>query len=446
MELVRKLKAREAANDPIRVGIVGCGQMGSGLAHAVGQAPGMEVRALADVDLERALRTFAELGVPDEWVVQANSVDEAQDALRRGRRVATQDAMLLPQLEALEANVEATGVVDVGARVAWESIQHSKPVIMLNVETDVTVGYLLNHKARRAGTVYTAASGDEPGVCKMLHEQAILMGFEVVCLGKGKNNPIDYSATPESCTAEAVAKGMNPKILASFKDGTKTMVEMAAVANSTGLIPDIPGMHGPKVEIEELARVFIPRTAGGIFSASGRVDFSTGAIAPGVFAVVYSDNARIRKDMKFITRAAGPYYLHFRPYHLCDIETPQSIAEAVLLGERTVAAEAMRAEVVGVAKRELRIGDRVGGLGSADIYGRLYEYQEARRLQAIPLGLAPDGIVTAPISAGQLLTEANFIPDTGTLIYRLRWEQDKMLGNGARPNNSRPPALALESE
>jgi predicted homoserine dehydrogenase-like protein len=427
MELVRKLQAREGAQNPIRVGIVGCGQMGSGLAHAVGQTPGMQVRALADIDLERAVRTFSELSVPPESLARARTVAEAEDALRAGRCVVTEDAMLLPQLESIEANVEATGVLDVGARVAWESIKQRKPIIMMNVETDVTVGYRLNHEARRVGAIYTAASGDEPGVCKMLHEQAILMGFEVVCLGKGKNNPIDLQATPESCAAEAATKGMNPRILASFKDGTKTMVEMAAVANSTGLVPDVPGMHGPKVELAELERTFIPRRDGGIFSAPGRVDYSTGAIAPGVFAVVYSDNARICKDMKFITRAEGPYYLHFRPYHLCDIETPQSIAEAVLLGERTVTAEAMCAEVVCVAKRPFRVGEKVGGLGSADIYGRIYQYGAACQLQAIPLGLAPGGIARAPISAGEIMTARSFEPDRSSFIYRLRQEQDALL-------------------
>jgi predicted homoserine dehydrogenase-like protein len=346
--------------------------------------------------------------------------------MRVGRCVVTEDALLLPQLESLEAIVEATGVLDVGAHVAWECIRQRKPIIMMTVETDVTVGYRLNHEARRVGAIYTAASGDEPGVCKMLHEQAILMGFDVVCLGKGKNNPIDMQATPESCAAEAAVKGMNPRILASFKDGTKTMVEMAAVANSTGLVPDVPGMHGPRVELADLERTFIPRRDGGIFAASGRVDYSTGAIAPGVFAVVYSDNPRVRKDMKFITRSEGPYYLHFRPYHLCDIETPQSIAEAVLLGERTVTAEAMCAEVVCVAKRGLSAGEQVGGLGSADIYGRIYEYAVACKLQAMPLGLAPGGRVRAPIRAGEIMTASNFDPDRSTLIYRLRQEQDAL--------------------
>jgi len=211
----------------------------------------------------------------------------------------------------------------------------------------------------------------------MLWEQALLMGFEVIALGKGKNNPVDRGATAESCYDEATAKGMNPKMLAAFQDGTKTMVELAAVSNATGLLPDVPGMHGPKVELEDLVRVFVPAADGGIFSTPGVVDFSTGAIAPGVFAIVRSDEPRIRKEMKFITRAEGPYYLHHRPYHLCDLETPQSIAEAVLLGEVTVASETLHSEVICVAKRDLRAGARLEGIGGHDWYGILVTHADA---------------------------------------------------------------------
>jgi len=220
---------------------------------------------------------------------------------------------------------------------------------------------------------------------------------------------------------------MNPKILASFIDGTKTMVEMAAVSNATGLLPDRPGMHGAKVEVEDLARTFIPREAGGLFARRGTVEYSTGSFAPGVFAVVYTDDARIRKDMKFITKADGPYYLHYRPYHLCDLETPQSVAEAVLLNEVTVAAETMHSEVVAVAKRNLKAGMKLQGIGSADIYGRVYTYAEARRLEATPLGIAAGGTVTDDIPKGQILSQANFTPDDSTFIYELRRRQDQML-------------------
>lgn len=433
MELVRKLKQRQADGRPVCVGLVGCGQMGSGLAHTINNVEGMAVRAIADADPNRGVTTFVEMGVPRQYIRSADTTSDIQDALNAGRAVVTEDATLLTEVQAIEVNVEATGVPDVGARIALSCIENHKPVIMLNVETDITVGAYLSHIARRNGVVYTVASGDEPGVCKMLHEQALLMGFEVVCLGKCKNNPIDPEATPQAYADEAASKGMNPKILASFVDGTKTMVEMAAVSNATGLLPDTPGMHGPKAEVDELTRVFVPRQDGGIFERRGAVDYSTGNFAPGVFAIVTTDDKRIRKDMEFITRADGPYYLHLRPYHLCDIETPQSIAEAVLLGEVTVASERMCAEVVAVAKRNLNAGERIDGIGSADIRGCIYTYEQARELRAIPLGIAAGGRTRTDIHQGNLLTEDSFAPDVTTFIYRMRQQQDKLLGEEARP-------------
>ena len=426
MELLRKLRARDEVHDPIRVGIVGCGQMGSGLAHATSAVRGMRVAAIADVDPARAIATFVDLGHDRADIVITDAAPAAADALAAGRPLVTADALLLPRLERLEANVEATGVPDVGAWVAYESIANRKPVIMLNVETDVTVGLYLSSLARKAGTVYTVASGDEPGVCKMLYEQAVLMGFEVVCLGKGKNNVTDFDATPESCAEEALSKGMNPKMLAAFKDGTKTMVEMTAVANSTGLLPDVPGMHGPLVDVHDLDRVFIPASDGGILSRRGCVDYSTGPIAPGVFAVVYSDNDRIRTDMRFITHAEGPYYLHFRPYHLCDLETPQSIAEAVLMGEVTVAAEGRHAEVVAVAKRGILAGQRVGGIGGPDYFGRIYTHEDLGRERLVPIGIAEGGVALRDIAKGSPLTYDAFAPDGTTFVAELRRRQDLM--------------------
>ncbi len=426
MELLRKLQQREAGNNPVSVGIVGCGQMGSGLAHTINNIKGMQVNAIVDINPERAIKTLQEMGVEKHNIFEVSNINQANDALLKGKRVVSADAMLMTDLEKIEANVEATGVPDVGASVALASIEKKKPIIMLNVETDITIGGLLNKKARQNGALYTVASGDEPGVCKMLHEQAVLMGFEVVCIGKGKNNPLDFDATPDSCREEALGKEMNPKILASFKDGTKTMVEMAAVSNATGLFPDVPGMHGPKVELEDLLNVYKPKTDGGIFSTKGTVDYSTGKIAPGVFLIVYSADKRIRKEMDFITHAAGPYYLLFRPYHLCDLETPQSIAEAVLLNEVTVVAENMNSEVVAVAKRDLKAGEHLKGIGSADMFGRIYTYHEARQMKAIPIGIAENGVVLTDIKKGTPLTESNCNPDESTLIYKLRKEQDKI--------------------
>jgi predicted homoserine dehydrogenase-like protein len=427
MELIKKLEQRASGNNPVAVGIIGCGQMGSGLAHTLNNIKGMQVRAIADIRPELAIATLQEMKISKHDIVETNSIGVANNALKKGKFLVTSDALLMTDLEQIEANVEVTGHTDTGAKVALTSIEKRKPIIMLNVETDVTIGYLLNQKARANNALYTVASGDEPGVCKMLWEQALLMGFEVACIGKGKNNVIDFDATPESCYEEAMSKDMNPKILASFKDGTKTMVEMAAVSNATGLLPDVPGMHGPKVELDELLNVFKPKADGGIFNLKGTVDYSTGKIAPGIFVIVHTDDKRIRKDMKFITHADGPYYLLFRPYHLCDLETPQSIAEAVLLNEVTVTTENMNSEVCTIAKRTIKAGEKVKGIGSADIFGKIFNYKEARALKAIPLGIAENGIALTEIPKGTLITEANFCPDQSTLIYNLRREQDNLI-------------------
>ena len=430
MELVSKLKEREENGNPISVGVVGCGQMGSGLAHTIGNIKGMKISAIADVDPEKGISTLMQMGYKKEDIVVTDLSSVAEAAIKNNKPLVTSNPFMMATLDGLEANVEATGVPDVGARFAYESIMNYKPVIMLNAEADITVGAYLNSLARKVGSIYTVASGDEPGVCKMLFEQATLMGFEVVTLGKGKNNVIDYYATIESCREEAESKDMNPKMLASFKDGTKTMVEMAAVSNATGLIPDISGMHGPKVELEDLSKVFISRADGGIFSGKGRVDFSTGAIAPGVFAIVYSEDKRIQKDMKFITKENGPYYLHFRPYHLCDIETPQSIAEAVLLDEVTVTAETMHSEVVCKAKRDMKTGEILGGIGGTDWYGYIMTYADSCAVGAVPIGIGQGGKVISPIKKGDIITRDKVELNRDSFVYKLRELQNSLIGDG----------------
>ena len=261
----------------------------------------------------------------------------------------------------------------------------------------------------------------------MLDNFSRTIGFEVVCLGKGKNNPLNHYATPDSCREEAEAKKMNPKMLASFQDGTKTMVEMAAVSNATGLVPDVPGMHGPKVDVPDLVKVFIPKEDGGIFSKRGCVDYSTGKVAPGVFAIVATDEPRVIRDMRFLSMGDGPYYMFYRPYHLCNIETPIAAAEAVIYGETTVVAKTMVSEVVAMSKRDLKAGETIQGIGSADIFNVIYTYKEARAKKAIPMGVAPGGKVLKDIAKGEMLTEDNFAPDASSFVYKLRQMQDSML-------------------
>jgi len=428
MELYKHLLKRETEGNPIRVGLVGCGQMGSGMVHVTNKMAGMNTVAISDIDVNRPLIELKSIGVPESQICVTNNKNEAEDALAKGKYVVTEDGILLTQLESLDVLVEATGYTEIGAEVAWNCIMNQKNVVMLNVETDVTVGVFLSRVAQKANCVYTVASGDEPGVCKMLYDFSRTIGFEVVCLGKGKNNPLNHYATPETCREEAEGKDMNPKMLASFQDGTKTMVEMAAVSNATGLLPDTPGMHGPKVDLEDLVNVFIPKEDGGIFTKRGCVDYSTGKVAPGVFAVVATDEPRIIKDMKFLGMGNGPYYMFYRPFHLCNVETPIAAAESVIYGETTVIAKTMISEIVSMAKRDLKAGETIQGIGSTDIFNTIHTYKEARAKKGIPMGVAPGGKALKDIAKGEMLTEDNFAPDASSFVYKLRQMQDAMLG------------------
>jgi len=427
MQLYEHLQKREATGHPIRVGLVGCGQMGAGMVHVTHKMAGMDTVAISDVDINRPLAVLKALKIPESEICVTNKLGEAEDALRQEKFLVTEDALLLPQMESLDALVEATGITEIGAQVAWNCILNQKNIIMLNVETDVTVGVFLNRMAQKTGCIYTVSTGDEPGVCKELYDFACSVGFEVVCLGKGKNNPVDHYATPESCREEAESKGMNPKMLASFKDGTKTMVEMAAVSNATGLVPDVPGMHGPKVDLEDLTKVLIPVEDGGILTRRGCVEYSTGKVAPGVFAIVTTDDPQIRGNMQFLGMGPGPYYLLYRPFHLCNIETPLAVAGAVIYGETTVVPKTMISEVVAIAKRDLKAGEIIGDIGGPDFFNRIYTYEEARAKRAIPMGIAPGAKVLKDIAKDEILTEKNIAPDTSKMVYKLRQMQDAML-------------------
>jgi predicted homoserine dehydrogenase-like protein len=434
MELYRQLQERADAGKAIRVGLVGCGQMGAGFMHVTNHMTGMETCVIADINVNRPLAELKTLGIADSAVRVTNQSGEAEDALAHGKYVVTEDALLLPKLQGIDAVVEATGMTSVGAAVASTCIDHRKHIVMINMETDVTVGFILSRLAQKAGCVYTAADGDEPAICMMLYDFARSLGFEVVTLGKGKNNTLDLEATPESCRELAELRGQSPKVLASFMDGTKTMVEMAAVSNATGLIPDLPGMHGPKVELDEVVHVFVPQQDGGILSRRGCVDYSTGKIAPGVFAIVTHPDKHIRSDMHLtFSMGPGPYFLFLRPFHLCNIETPLAVARAVLHGEPTVIPQTMVSEVVAMAKRDLHTGQIVDDIGGPDFFGRIYTYADARSLSAIPIGVAPRGQVLSNIGKGEPLTARNFRPDPTSFIYRLRESQDALLNVGQQP-------------
>lgn len=417
--LREKLEVLEREEKPIRVGLVGAGQMGRGFIAQVAGIPGMEVTAVADIDSERAMSAFGAVGL------EAVTGKEG----RPGHPNVTEDAADLARSDSVDVIVEATGIPEIGARVAFDGIHNGKHVVMLNVEADITIGPILTRMSRSAGVVYTGSAGDEPGAILELYDFARSLGFEVVAAGKGKNNPLDFAATPDSLADEASTKHMNPKMLASFVDGTKTMVEMAAVANATGMTPDIPGMHGPEETVpNRLADLFRLEEEGGILSSYGSVDYVRG-VAPGVFLIVQAGAEPVRETLEYLGQGEGPNHVLYRPFHLTSLETPISVARAVLYGEPTIASrDNPSAEVVAVAKRDLEPDETLGGIGSADYYSKIYNVDEAREM--LPIGLAEGARTTRPVKRRDVIHRAAVEPAHGTFVGDLRRLQESALGWG----------------
>jgi predicted homoserine dehydrogenase-like protein len=412
-----KLKVLERNGTPIRVGLVGAGQMGRGFIAQVAGIPGMEVTAAADIEPERAMGAFREIG--HEPVMDKEG--------KPGRPNVTDDTGELSRSDEVDVIVEATGVPEIGARVAFDAIHNGKHVVMLNVEADVTIGSILARMGRSAGVVYTGSAGDEPGAIMELYDFARSLGFEVVAAGKGKNNPLELLATPDSLADEAASKQMNPKMLASFVDGTKTMVEMAAVANATGMTPDKPGMHGPEETVpDRLGGLFSLEEEGGILTGYDTVDYVRG-VAPGVFIIVRTEDGPVRETLDYLGQGPGPNHVLYRPYHLTSLETPMSVARAALYGEPTIAPRGTpSAEVVAVAKRDLKPGEPLGSIGSADYYSCIYKVSEARDM--LPIGLAEGARTTSSIEQGDVITRASVELAEGTFVQSLRRLQETALG------------------
>lgn len=434
MSMRERLQARAAQRGPIRVGLVGAGQMGAGLMSQVEKMDGMRVMATADVVPGRAVAAFAESDVPAEAVV---AIDDdparASQLIDEGKRVATTSADVLAQMEALDVIVECTGVPEVGARVCHAAIEAGKHIVNMNVETDATIGYWLALRAKEKGVLYTLVAGDEPGSIKELYDFADALGFEIVMVGKGKNNPLDRTANPDTVAAKAQAQMMSPKMLASFVDGTKTMVEMTSIGNGLGFPPEIPGAHGPTCTVKDLAKVFVPKSDGGILNGVHCVDYAVGDVAPGVFVIITTDQPKIIRDLKYLRlNGHGNYWALYRPYHLANLEAPISVVRVVLDGEITLATERVPvAETVACAKRDLQPGEKIDALGGYTVYGFIDRADRARAEDMVPLGVVVGATVERPVKAGEPLRYADVALDESQTIVRLRRAQDQLTAQTA---------------
>lgn len=426
----KDLAARESGQNPIRFAVVGAGQMGVDIVSEVHQMKGIQVSAVADLELERARQAYAIAGYPSDRVICPGSAGEANDALRAGKFVVTDQPELIPQIELVESVVDATGNPEAGAHIALDCYAHKKNLVMMNVEGDITIGPILRRYAEKAGVLYTLAAGDEPTALMELYSFAMALGLEIIAAGKGKNNPLNREATPEPYEAEARRRGLNPMMLVEFVDGSKTMIEMAAVANAVGLVPDVPNMHGPSTSVPELNQVFKLKQDGGILNRKGVVDYAVGRVAPGVFLMVGTEHPRLRECLVLRDMGEGPVYTLFRPFHLCSMEVPLSVAWLSLYGRPTMQPlDQLSAEVTSIAKRDLVPGELLEGIGGRTHHAGLMIYGEARSQKAVPIGVAKEARVLRPIPKGTLICSDMVEVRNDTLIYRLRQEQDDFPGS-----------------
>lgn len=424
--LNNKLKELHEKKTGIKVSLVGAGLMGKGLVSQMMLVKGMIPSLVVSHKISDAVEAYTLAGISRDDIIVARTLEEINVGIEKNKFVVSDVTEYATKANLIDVVVDATGVPNTGAKIAFDAILNKKHTVMLNVEADVVVGPILNKLAKSAGVVYTGTAGDEPGSVKEIVDFAEATGFEVLAVGKGKNNPIDYDATPESVKEQAMKSKLKPLRLASFIDGTNTMVEMAAMANATGFIPDVRGGHGPTTDPKGLPKIYSLKEEGGILNKYKIVDYAHG-VAPGVFVIVTTSLPQVHHEMRFLKMGDGPNYVLYRPYHLTSLETPISIARAALYKEATIAPiyDKPVAEVITMAKMDLKKGQRLDGIGEYTVIGSIDTYETAKRENLLPIGLVNENtIVKQDIKKGEFITYDMVELDKSTMIYKLRQLQD----------------------
>ena len=434
MYIYQDLLARAQAGTPVRVGLIGAGKFGSMFLSQVPTTPGLEVAWIADLSPDRARAACRAVGWPDDLIAKTTFEEDARRLIASGTA---------------EVVVEATGVPSVGLVHAREAIRNGVHIVMVNVEADVLAGPLLAEEARQAGVVYSMAYGDQPALTCEMVEWARSTGFDVIAAGKGtKFLPAYHASTPDTVwdhyglTGEqAAAAGMNSQMFNSFLDGTKSALEMAAIANATGLTPPPDGLMFPPAGMDDLAHVLRPKSEGGQLAAKGQVEVVSSLerdgrpvfkdLRWGVYVVIEAPNdyaAACFRQYGMNTDATGRYSAMYKPFHLIGLELNVSILSAAILKRPTGATQGFRGDVVATAKRDLKAGEMLDGEGGFTVWGKLYPAQTSLRLGGLPIGLAHHVKLKSGIKAGQPIRWADVEVDETSEAIRIRREMEQRCG------------------
>jgi len=422
MSVDTALQQREDSNQPIRVGMIGAGATGRAIALQLGTpVPGMRLVGIANRTPSHAERAFNEGGFR-EWA-QASSASDAARLIEAGMPVLTTDPTVLTSCDAVDIIVEATGSIEPAAKVALDAFKHGKHVVLVNAELDSLIGPLLKAKADQAGVVVTNTDGDEPGVAMTLVRYLKTLGLRVVAAGNIKGM-VDYYRNPDTQRAFAEKNDQDVKKVTSFADSTKLSMETTLLANATGFQVGRRGMYGPACDYV--------RQIGGLLPAdemlsTGLVDYALGA-APhtGAFAVIYEENPLKKAQLGYYKLGDGPFYVFYTPFHLPHLQIASTIGRAVINHDPTVAPlGGPVCEVVAVAKRDLKAGETLDGVGGFCNYGLIENRSAAREMNALPISLSEGCVLRRDVAKDQVVSVDDIHPVSETLIWQLWREQNE---------------------
>ncbi len=426
MYLYSSLKQREASNQPVRVGLIGAGKFGSMFLSQVPTTPALVVTIIADLDPDQAMARCREVGWDEARVAATTFID---------------DAGLMIQGDAVDVVVEATGHPAAGIKHALLCAEHGKHVVMVNVEADVLAGPYLALQTHQAGVVYSMAYGDQPALTMEMVDWARSCGFQVVAAGKGTRYlPAYHESTPDTVwshyglTAEqAAAAGMRSQMFNSFLDGTKSSIEMAAIANAADLAVPTDGLAFPPCGAEDLAQVLRPQSVGGQLEFSGQVEVVSSLerdgqpverdLRWGVYCVFEAPNdysAACFSQYGMNTDDSGRYSAMYKPFHLIGLELNISILSAALRNQPTGSPICFNGDVVAVAKRDIKVGEILDGEGGYTVWGKLMPSIASVNAQALPIGLASDVTVSQPVKQGQMISMNDISANTTAQAWQVR--------------------------
>lgn len=418
-----ELRNREVSRRPIRVGMVGAGATGRAIALQLGTpVPGMRLVALANRTISHGERALREAGIA-EWV-RVDSAKAASDKIAQGHVVLTEDPMVLTACGMIDIILEVTGSVEPAARIALSAFEHGKHVVLVNAELDSLLGPILRKKADQAGVVITNTDGDEPGVAMTLYRYLQSLGLRTVAAGNLKGM-VDYYRNPDTQRAFAEKNDQDARKVTSFADSTKLSMEATVLANATGLQVGRRGMYGPACKnVREMANL-LPTEQ---LLSTGLVDYALGAEPyTGAFVIVHEDSPLKKAQLAYYKLGNGPFYVFYTPFHLPHIQVASTIGRAVINKDATVTARGGPVcEVVAVAKRDLKAGETIDGIGGFTVYGLIDNSTTARSTNALPISLSEGCILRRNIAKDSVISFSDVTYTGGGVVDALWNEQCKL--------------------